>query len=314
MKNTIIASVLSEVYAESSNEFMRSVKIRSDHVFSDKFNRKMRRIIGTNTNPLRIFRFEHHTLVNALSIFAIMAILTFVGVLNFRAAFRFGSDDDPVNNNSTIDSSQIQIDDITITNDMYRFIQCGVPDTPNEYTEFNVHDTSLYRDRISDYTSADSYNSMAKEIKDLIGSKTDSGIELDDSEFEWYSYKPQDNVTLNTIKSMLSVKSKDNKLLFNEYRFGDMFIFAYVYQDKNNYIEDFGNTSLNVSLEPTNSKLDVKQVRFHYEDNGANGVYTYFCPIRYGKNIVLFTCRSTGDISSIEEERYLFCKLMSAII
>lgn len=319
MSKTIISSALGEVFEESAGEYMRSVAVRKDFVFSDKFNKKMKRILRTRTNPFKVFRIEHHALMNTLSVFAIMAVITAVGIINFRHFVHLGSNDDIFNSSLVGDSSspdsngEIAIGDIGIDNDMYRFVQCGVPGKPNEYIDLTFHDTSLYRGRDIDGVQVGSCNDMAEELKKFIGSDTEGPV-LDDSEFGVSDIQFSDNETFQTIKFIKEVKSKDGELIFKEYEFGQLFIIAYVYNDDDLYLEDQDITSVNVSLDGSDTGYDVKKVYFKYDNNGQGGEYTYFCPVRYGKSIVLFTCRSTGAVSSLEDERYTFVKLISAII
>lgn len=75
-------SALNEVFEARLDGFMKSVEIKNDHVFSERFNKKIRRIIKTRTNPLRLFYIERHVLINTLSIFTMIAVIAAIGVLN----------------------------------------------------------------------------------------------------------------------------------------------------------------------------------------------------------------------------------------
>lgn len=83
MNNDRFVSALNEVFEAKNEAYMKSVEDKSDHVFSERFNKKIRRIIRTKSNPLRLFYIERRVLINTLSVLAVIGIIAFIGVLNY---------------------------------------------------------------------------------------------------------------------------------------------------------------------------------------------------------------------------------------
>lgn len=107
MKNDRFVLALNDVFEAKSKEYMKSVENISSHVFSEKFNKKMRRIIRTRTNPLRLLYIERHVLVNILSMLVIAGTVLFLGILGFQNLGKHGGTYIDIDENYSVLDSEL---------------------------------------------------------------------------------------------------------------------------------------------------------------------------------------------------------------